>query len=241
MRIGELAALAGISTRAVRHYHQLGLLPEPRRLANGYREYGLREAVELTRIRRLTELGLSLEEIRDVLADDLGRELREVLSELDADLAKQEREIGERRARLAQLLAADELHPDDSVSEEMAALLRHIPRDVTGLMAKERELLLLLDAANPGDLLEKMSAAAADPAFVARVQAYYAELDELADAALDDPRLDAMAARLVELTPPELMPTEEVGGPFAQALFDDLPPAHGEVFRRAIAQMVART
>lgn len=241
MRIGELAALAGISTRAVRHYHQLGLLPEPRRLANGYREYGLRAAVELTRIRRLTELGLSLEEIRDVLADDLGRELREVLSELDADLAEQEREIGERRARLAQLLAADELHLDDSVSQDMAALLRHIPRDVTGLMAKERELLSLLDFRGGGDLLEKMSALAADQEYVARVQAYYAELDELAGAALDDPRLEVMVARLVELTPPELMPTSSPESWFAQALFDELPPAHAEVFRRAIAQMVART
>ncbi|GAT66905.1 merR family transcriptional regulator [Planomonospora sphaerica] len=41
MRIGELAALAGVSTRTVRHYHRLGLLPEPERRANGYRVYGL--------------------------------------------------------------------------------------------------------------------------------------------------------------------------------------------------------
>lgn len=41
MRIGEVAALAGVSARAVRHYHQRGLQPEPARLANGYREYTL--------------------------------------------------------------------------------------------------------------------------------------------------------------------------------------------------------
>ena len=35
MRIGELAALVGVSTRTVRHYHHEGLLPEPERLANG--------------------------------------------------------------------------------------------------------------------------------------------------------------------------------------------------------------
>jgi DNA-binding transcriptional MerR regulator len=56
MRIGELAGLVGISTRAIRHYHRIGLLPEPARKANGYREYSLRDAVELARVRRLTEL-----------------------------------------------------------------------------------------------------------------------------------------------------------------------------------------
>ena len=49
MRIGELAGLVGISTRAVRHYHRVGLLAEPARTANGYREYSLRDAVELAR------------------------------------------------------------------------------------------------------------------------------------------------------------------------------------------------
>jgi DNA-binding transcriptional MerR regulator len=74
MRIGELADLVGISTRAVRHYHQIGLLPEPARQSNGYREYSLRDAVELARVRRLTELGLSLDEVRAVLAKDAGRD-----------------------------------------------------------------------------------------------------------------------------------------------------------------------
>ncbi len=49
MRIGELAGLVGISTRAIRHYHRVGLLAEPARTANGYREYSLRDAVELAR------------------------------------------------------------------------------------------------------------------------------------------------------------------------------------------------
>ena len=56
MRIGELAGLVGISTRAIRHYHRVGLLPEPARTPNGYREYSLRDAVELARVRRLTGL-----------------------------------------------------------------------------------------------------------------------------------------------------------------------------------------
>ena len=92
MRIGKLAELVGISTRAVRHYHRVGLLPEPARRANGYREYSLRDAVELARIRRLVEVGLSLAEVADVLAGDADRDLTEILRELDAALAGQEAE-----------------------------------------------------------------------------------------------------------------------------------------------------
>src|SRR5512138_1269073 len=104
MRIGELADLVGISTRAIRHYHRVGLLPEPARRGNGYRDYALRDAVALARVRRLAELGLSLAEAGDVLAGDAGRDLAEILRELDADLADQESDIRRRRARLAQLL-----------------------------------------------------------------------------------------------------------------------------------------
>ena len=99
MRIGELADFVGISTRAIRHYHHVGLLPEPARRANGYREYSLRDVVALARVRRLTELGLSLDEVGDVLAGDADRDLAEILRDLDADLAGQEADIRRRRAR----------------------------------------------------------------------------------------------------------------------------------------------
>ena len=69
MRIGDLAEAVGVSTRAVRHYHRIGLLPEPPRRINGYRTYGVRDVLRLARVRRLTELGLSLDEAADVLAD----------------------------------------------------------------------------------------------------------------------------------------------------------------------------
>lgn len=113
MRIGEIAALVGLTTRAIRHYHHVGLLPEPERRPNGYRAYSIRDAVLLARVRRLTELGLSLDEVRDVLGEDAGRELAEVLEELDADLARQEADIRERRCRLSALLS----EPPDATAE----------------------------------------------------------------------------------------------------------------------------
>ena len=104
MRIGDVARIVGVSTRAIRHYHRIGLLPEPARESNGYRSYTLDAVVLLLRIRRLVELGMSLDEIGDVLdEDERSRDLDEVIAELDADLARQAEAIEERRRSLAEL------------------------------------------------------------------------------------------------------------------------------------------
>ena len=63
MRIGELGRRAGVSTRALRHYEELGLL-EARRRANGYRDYDERDLQVVAEIRSLVELGFALEETR---------------------------------------------------------------------------------------------------------------------------------------------------------------------------------
>ncbi|MCO1654875.1 MerR family transcriptional regulator [Pseudonocardia humida] len=66
MRIGELSERAGVSTRTLRHYEELGLLPARRR-ANGYREYDEADLRLLAEIRDLVELGFALEETRPFL------------------------------------------------------------------------------------------------------------------------------------------------------------------------------
>jgi DNA-binding transcriptional MerR regulator len=63
MRIGELGRRAGVSTRALRHYEELGLLPARRR-ANGYRDYDERDLRVVAEIRSLVDLGFALEETR---------------------------------------------------------------------------------------------------------------------------------------------------------------------------------
>lgn len=80
LRIGEVAHLAGVSTRTIRHYHHAGVLPEPPRMQNGYRRYGIRDVVLLLRVRRLVELGMSLDEVKDALAEPAGSDLRESLA-----------------------------------------------------------------------------------------------------------------------------------------------------------------
>ena len=68
MRIGQFAELAGTSAKTVRFYEQVGLLPKPRRASNGYRDYGDHDVERLAFIRRAQQLGLSLDDIGEVLA-----------------------------------------------------------------------------------------------------------------------------------------------------------------------------
>jgi DNA-binding transcriptional MerR regulator len=266
MRIGELAALAGVSTRTVRHYHRIGLLPEPARRANGYRAYGLRDAVVLVRVRRLTELGLGLDEVRDVLADEAGRDLVEILTELDADLARQEEAIRRRRARLAELLAqaadGEGLPAEGPVSRELTDIFREmartsarLPGPEPAMAARERELLALLEgsataAEAHGWLTGMLQALGSDPDAMRRAYDVYARLDELAEADVDDARIDAVARAVVDAIPEEAAAmmaggareaarSEEHGG-FADAMFADFAPAQAEVVRRAMRLMQER-
>jgi len=249
MRIGELAAAVGVTTRAVRHYHHQGLLPEPERRANGYREYGLRHAVVLARIRRLTELGLGLAEVRDVLADDAGKDLVEVLCELDADLARQEAALRERRARLKDLLDMEGgLPAEGPVSPRLAALFRDMARVTDSPMAaKDRELLALIETSAAPEAGRRVVAALGDalaaPGGQERALAAYALLDGLADVDPDDPRVDEAARALVDCLPREVLPEAfeaDSGDSFLRAFYADFPAAQAEAVRRALAMIAER-
>lgn len=69
MKSGELADLAGVSVRTLRHYHAIGLLPEPPHGSNGYRDYDAEHLLRLLRIRQLASLGFSLDQIGPMLED----------------------------------------------------------------------------------------------------------------------------------------------------------------------------
>lgn len=206
MRIGEAAELVGVSTRAIRHYHRIGLLPEPDRRANGYRSYRLRDVVALLRIRRLVDLGLSLDEVSDALADKGERDVREILRELDSDLAEQQRRIQQRRDRLAALLAdgADPRLPASS-ADVLAELTDALGHDHPGL-ARERLILeAMAHAAGPNsaDLLELYRGSLASPDRTRQLMAAVEEFEALAGCAPSDARVAAlgraMAANAGEL------------------------------------------
>lgn len=81
----EIAELAGTTVRAVRHYHEVGLLDEPERRANGYKQYGVAHLIRVLRIKRLTDLGFSLSQIAAMGNAD--EHPAEALRTLDAELA----------------------------------------------------------------------------------------------------------------------------------------------------------
>ncbi|MEU4548509.1 MerR family transcriptional regulator [Nonomuraea dietziae] len=241
MRIGELAALVGVSTRTVRHYHHLGLLPEPERLPNGYREYRLRDAVLLSRVRQLAALGMSLDELRDVLADDAGKELREVLEELDTDLARQQEAIGVRRARLAELLRLADLNPDSLISPGLTTALRDLSSGGSRFAELDRELLTLTSTLAGEEEVLALLGPLTSPEALAKGHELYARLDELDGAALDDPRIAALAKDLAAHLPAEMTSAmvtySEPGAPWLEALNDELGPAQAEVFRLLVLDL----
>jgi DNA-binding transcriptional MerR regulator len=81
----EIAELAGTSVRAVRHYHEVGLLDEPERRANGYKKYGVAHLRKVLRIKRLIDLGFSLSQIAAM--GETGYPPAEALRAHDAELA----------------------------------------------------------------------------------------------------------------------------------------------------------
>jgi DNA-binding transcriptional MerR regulator len=255
MRIGELAGLAGISTRAIRHYHHVGLLPEPARHANGYREYSLRDAVELARVRRLTELGLSLDEVRDALAGDAGRELAGILREIDAGLARQEDDIRQRRATLARLLrqagTAGELGEQAPVSPTLAEVFDRMARAAAArpgpepaMAAADRGLMALLETMPRGHgagwLGVLTQTLTADPGAADRAQAVYGLLDELAGVPADDPRVETAARAIVAAIPEparqaiRFPAAAEADDGLAAAFYADFGMAQEAAIRRAV-------
>ena len=68
MNIGEAARLSGVSTKMVRHYESLGLLPHVQRSDSGYRQYSDAEVHTLRFIKRSRELGFSMAEIAELVS-----------------------------------------------------------------------------------------------------------------------------------------------------------------------------
>ncbi|MFG2076497.1 MerR family transcriptional regulator [Nonomuraea maritima] len=245
MRIGELAALLGVSTRTVRYYHHQGVLPEPRRLTNGYREYGMRDAIALARVRRLVALGLSLDEARDVIADDRSRELPEILAEIDADLARQEHEIRLRRARLAEVLQRAEdgtLGPDDTASPALLQFLRLVDVPASESAAWDRDMLMLMDAVATDPATTWAAEMNADPE---PAHEFYRRLDELADADPGDPRVTPLARLVADFGVQHLPVGVDPGGPgwdpqAVEPFLDELAPAQAEVIRQAVRMIGGR-
>jgi DNA-binding transcriptional MerR regulator len=95
MRIGALAELTGLTPRTIRYYESLGLLPEPER-RGAHRSYGPDDAERVRRIELFKELGLSLDEVAEVLSaygDESASAKRKVAAVLRGHLAETDRKL----------------------------------------------------------------------------------------------------------------------------------------------------
>ena len=108
MQIGEASRATGVSSKMIRHYEAIGLIPAADRRDSNYRDYGAEDVHRLGFIRRARDLGFSIEEIRDLLKlwGDRRRSSRNVkkltldhIAELDQKIAL----LGEMRSTLAHL------------------------------------------------------------------------------------------------------------------------------------------
>ena len=171
MRIGSLADAAGTTPRTVRHYHRLGLLSEPRRLSNGYREYTIDDVIRLMRIRWLAECGMPLGAIAAVL-DGKATDEPDVVGDLRALLAGIETEqtaLAHKHSRLSALLDdAVERRPLTTLPRDVAATFGSLldaadERDRPALI-RERDLLevMAISGRVPAAFFETMSAALGD-------------------------------------------------------------------------------
>jgi DNA-binding transcriptional MerR regulator len=195
LTIGEAARLAGVTVRAVRHYHQRGLLAEPERDASGYRRYTADDVVTLLRIRTLGEAGVPLARVAELLrADD--DEFAAALTEVDAQLRAEIRRLQKHRAAVAALPRGAELA---------------LPAEVVAYLDRLRGIGLREDAVRmEGDAWMIIAAQIPDriPVWIAQknrdldvpeFRELYLRLQEASDWDVDDPRLEPLADRLVEI------------------------------------------
>jgi DNA-binding transcriptional MerR regulator len=189
--IGQLAHYAGVTIKAIRHYHRRGLLAEPPRDASGYRRYRAEHATELVKIKTLAEAGVPLARIKELLAADPDR-FAAAIAEIDHTLQQRAEELRCTRERIAQLRAGDRLF----VSAEVADFLDRL-REL-GVSQRsvqmERDGWILVQAVAPKEaavwIADKLDAIN-DPEF----RALYLEYHAAFGWSPDDPRLDALADR----------------------------------------------
>lgn len=193
LTISQLAAYAGVTVRAVRFYHQKGLLPEPERDHSGYRRYDAAAVVDLIRIRVLADAGVPLSRVAALLAAD-EQEFAAAVAEIDTRLRSEIRERKRHREAVARLASGDSLAlPPEAVAYLVRLRELGVPER---MIQGERDAWILVAAQLPeriGAYVQSKQNQLADPAVVE----FYKEIDDVIDWKPGDPRLAGIADRLV--------------------------------------------
>jgi DNA-binding transcriptional MerR regulator len=189
--IGQLAEYAGVTVKAVRHYHKRGLLVEPERDASGYRRYDVRHAIDLVKIKTLAEAGVPLARIKELLAADPAH-FAAAIAEIQHRLQERAAEVARASERLAHLNAGDRLFVSADVADYLDQL--HTLGVSQRTIEMERDVWILMQSVSPRQaaiwITEKLDFLR-DPEF----RDLCLEHDAAFDWSPDDPRLPELADR----------------------------------------------
>ncbi|MFT4217406.1 MAG: MerR family transcriptional regulator [Micropruina sp.] len=194
LTIGQLADYVGVTPRAIRHYHALGLLAEPERSASGYRSYDAQAVVELHRIKVLADAGVPLSRVGE-LTDAEPDAFRDAAAQIDADLQTRIAELEATRQALQRLAVRGEPFLPPQVIR-----MHHEMRSLgvsERTLQMERDAWLLIEVLFP-DLvttwLDTQQAMLDDPGY----RDLYLRTDQAFDYPPDDPRIEELAQATVE-------------------------------------------
>jgi DNA-binding transcriptional MerR regulator len=230
LTIGQVAAYVGVTIRAIRHYHQRGLLTEPDRDASGYRRYDASAVVDLIRIKTLADSGVPLGRIKELLQakpDEFADAVGQIGKSIDGRIS----ELAEQKRRIAGLVAGDTLFLPPKIVDLLDGL-RAIGVS-EGTIMRERDGWIVLAAGYPdeaGDAAHAKLKALDEPEF----RQIYLAYDEAADWDPADPRLEQIADLIMAFASrydpgPKANPPPPADDPAVLALMagatEDQPPS----------------
>jgi len=113
--IGQLAKAAGVSSRTIRYYEELGILPEPKRSPGGTRKYPREYSGYIEAALALKELGFRLEEVRPLARLAAGRSVSQGQRDAAARLVEGKIEALARQVTVLRRLHASVRAPDSGL------------------------------------------------------------------------------------------------------------------------------
>ena len=145
-KVGELAALAGVTVRTLHHYEEVGLLIPSARSDAGHRLYSVDDLSRLYRILALRRLGLALDEVASALThsgDGLRQTVARHLEQLTSELEMQEKLRG-RLERLLSVLDGTETPTARHLVDVLEVMTMHekyyTPEQLADLETRRNEL-----------------------------------------------------------------------------------------------------
>jgi DNA-binding transcriptional MerR regulator len=197
--VTKVAEVVGLTPRAVRYYHSIGLVPEPPRDVSGYRRYGGKEVIELVRVARLRALGMPLPQIaqRVSAADSDDLSLADALGALADELDAEINRMVASRDRLRELARSETF--DQPVKTLTQALQdQGVLGPADHLRTSEQWVAALLDAVHPEGMpgvLAEAKRLFGDSAFVETLRPLRRRLGKLG-ARSTDAEITALAAEV---------------------------------------------